>query len=357
MGQDTPTFVLSNAITRTKTTISILSFMTNTSFRFTFLACLLFCSSLFCPIFNHAQTAVEPSEKQLADLDKLMAPYRKKVVGILEADKTGQYKKYVADLNTLAKTEDAATHVRLEAKLKRDHYQFIKNAYAKAVINHEEMKKGVAKILGHNKFTIDEFGGLNVDILIPPLKLPVKVDATLTAPYETSQHESNAAIAGLACSSTSTTTSMRVSSGALFDGGCRSKGSLGNKFDLPSGNFSKITLAAQFNFHARGMAYAVGYSYVKASIGLRLQGPGVDKKVIVREHWRVAPLVWYSSFDETINNFVAQNTFTGTFAGGNTFTAQVYNETFAIAVSPLTASSKTIIDSEAIDFIKVTASN
>lgn len=333
--------------------------MTNTVFRLSLLLCLAGLSLLFHPNTVQAQPGAALNARQLADLDKFMAPYRKKVTDVLDADKTGQYKKYLSDLKALSQTRDAAAFKRLEEKLKKDHYAFIQKHYKKAVINHEEMKAGIAKILGHRQFTLDEFGGIKLEIVLPPIKIAPKTDITLTAPYESSQHEANITAIGEDCSATVTTSTVQTRSGALFDGGCRSKGSLGDKFDIPAGTFSKITVNAQYDFDYRGYAYAgIAYSQVNAKVGLRLQGPGVDKVVILKENSCVAPLIWFSSFDDGVNNFQANHVFTGNFAGGTTYTAQVYNETFAIALSPLLgASSESKSNTKNIDFIKVKIGN
>ncbi|GEM_PF-3312969 len=72
-------------------------------------------ASMFAnPLKSIAQT---PSDKQLQAIEKHMAPQRKKVTDILEADKTSQYKTYKADLEILAKESDLNARNELIAKL------------------------------------------------------------------------------------------------------------------------------------------------------------------------------------------------------------------------------------------------
>jgi hypothetical protein len=290
----------------------------------------------------------------MSKLDALMAPYRKKVLAVLEADKTGQYKTYLADLEAFSTAKDPQKEQELADKLKRDHYAFIKKAYTQAVINHEEMKRGIAEILKHNSFTLDEFGGINGNSFLPLAPLPLKFDAELTAPYEAAEEDANAAALST-CTANVSTTQIKLKSKSMYAGGCRSKGSLGDKFDLPAGTFQKITLSAQVDFEYFGRTVALGgYGQVNTKIGVRLIGPGgLDKVVIIRERWAVSPVIWYTEYTENIANFMAQNTFSGTFNGGNSYTTQAYSETFAIG--GVLGGGRAECEIREIDFIKVSA--
>ena len=77
----------------------------------------LLAGMLAMPAPSAAQT---PTDKQLAAIEKIMAPQRKKVTDVLEADKTGQYKTYKADLEALAKEKDLDRQQEMFVKLERN---------------------------------------------------------------------------------------------------------------------------------------------------------------------------------------------------------------------------------------------
>ncbi len=330
--------------------------MKNSPLRIALFALALLAGNLFVPSLCFAQLVSAPTEKQLQALEQLLAPGKKKVTGLLEADQTGQYKTYLADIKILAETHDPATRRGLLGQLQRDHYDFIKNAYKSVVINHEEMRKGVAKILGHNNFQLDEFGGISNLSSLPQLTLPQRFDAEFHCPLEAALEENNQALLGF-CTADVDPCNINLESASMYDGGCRSKGSLGGKFSLPAGAFQKITVAAQFDIAYEGLAMAFGgYAQANVKIGVRLQGPGYDKIVITRSSWCVAPIIWFTRFEVAEDNFSTQATFSGSFSGGNSFTALAYNETFSLAV-PLLQAADAECKSFGFDFIRVGATN
>ena len=286
-----------------------------------------------------AQLVPAPTDKQMQDLEKLMAPNRKKVTDALNADKSGQYKIYLADLEALAKSEDPEKRKALAEKLTRDHYTFIKKAYNSVVVNHEEMRRSVTRILGHNNFQMNEFGGISSSSFLPLDPIPLRFDETLACPFEVTEEETNHVLLSF-CTSDVTGCNINVESTSMYDGGCRSKGSLGGKFELPEGAYQKITVTAQSNLSYDGIAMAfVGYAQANTKIGVRLQGPGYNQTVILQHHWCVAPIIWFTKFEGATQNTQLQAVFSGNFQGGNTFAAQAYNETFAFAVPLLQAAN------------------
>ena len=83
---------------------------------------LLFAFVAFFFTTTFGQNNSAPTVKQLQDIEKFMAPYRKKVTDILEADKTGQYPKYLADLNDMVKARGIEKKLELAQKLTANHY-------------------------------------------------------------------------------------------------------------------------------------------------------------------------------------------------------------------------------------------
>lgn len=286
-----------------------------------------------------AQIVPAPTNKQMQDLEKLMAPHRKKVTDVLNADKSGQYKTYQADLEALAKSETPEARKVLAEKLTRDHYAFIKKAYNSVVVNHEEMRRPIARILGHNNFQLDEFGGISSSSFLPLDPIPLRFDEELECPFDAANEETNQTLISQ-CRANANSCNITVASWSGYDGGCRSKGSLGGKFDVPEGAYNKITVSVKSSFTYEGIAIAfVGYAQSNVKVGVRLQGPGYDQVVITQEDWCVAPIIWFNKFKGNFQNATTQAVFNGNFSGGNTFTAQAYRETFAMAVPLLQAAN------------------
>jgi len=292
-----------------------------------FLLALLACT-LATPFKLISQT---PSDKQIQAIEKYMAPIRKKVTDILEADKTVQYKTYKADLETIVKEKDPARKQDLFDKLDRDHLQFIRGAYKRAVINHEEQRREVARILGHNNFTFGEFADIQIEFTPPNLALPERFDATLNCPYSAKdESDNNTGAAG--CDSEVFDCRIAVESLAEIAGGCRSKGDLGDTFELPEGTFTNINVVAQSDISWRGFALAMGgYAQINAKFGIRFRAPGVDKTVMAKEVFTMAPVVWYSQTNGEVNNFIAQASFAGSFNGSAVVKAQMHVEVFALS--------------------------
>lgn len=309
--------------------------------------------SFFFPAKSAAQT---PTDKQLQAIEKYMAPLRKKVTDILEADKTGQYKSYQADLNALARETDRSRRRELTEKLDKDHLAFIRKGYASAVINHEEMRRELSRILGHNHFTLGEFGDIQIDFTTPKLVLPAKFETEFTCPMEASDHSESAQAASF-CVAQGANCHSDVQCAAEIAGGCRGKTSLGDNFVLPSGTFNKITVVSQTDLSYEGWAFAVaGYGQLNAKYGIRFRAPGMDKVVFCKEVFTLAPLIWYSHLVGSADNFISQASFTGTFNEGTSITAQAYLEGFALSV-PALSFTLLYADTDNIDFIRISGSN
>jgi hypothetical protein len=300
--------------------------------------------------------AQTPTERQLQSIETLMAPQRKKVLDVLQADKTGQYQTYQADLAALAKEKDAARRLEGVARLERDHLEFIRKAYAAAGIDNAVLRREVARILGHNNFAFGEFAGIEIDFIPPLQDLPLRFDATLSCPFAATDETDNSAVAAR-CVAQAYGCYMRVDAIAEVAGGCRSKADVGGEVVLPAGNFTRITVAAKSDISYDGWAFAVaGYAQVNAKFGLRFRAPGLDKTVMAKEVTALAPLIWLNHVSGDINDFTATASFSGSFPGGTTVKAQVHTEVFALSVPLFTL---TMIDGNAtkIHSIQVNASN
>lgn len=305
-------------------------------------------------VFTHLQ-AQAPTEKQLQDIEKIMAPAREKLTKYLEADKTGQYKTYMADLEAISKEQDEVRKAGMITQLEKNHIAFIRKAY-KAVINHEEQYRAVLNIMGSTKFTYGEFGQILIDYTSPVASLPVRFDAEFVCPMEVKDESTNAQIATY-CESDAENCFDRSHAIAEIAGGCRSKASSGNKADLTGGPFTKITVTTQTDQSYKGYAFAVaGYGQVNAKFGIRFQGPGIDKTVITKDVLALAPLVWFSRVEGESANLVAQAAFTGSFSAGATVTAQAYTEAFALSVPAATLSEIKVFVNN-IDLIRLSAGN
>lgn len=301
-----------------------------------------------------AQVTPAPTEKQLAALDKAAAPFRKKVTDVLEADKSGQYQRYLSDMKALAESSDPEEKKARAESIREAHYAFIKTAFANAKVDLAALSRQYAQILGHTKFTMDEFGGISSVTDIPKFEIPKSFDAELTCPYDIKDEFTNNV--GIAhCTSSVPGCSMHVEADAYtLAGGCRSKASIGDKVQLPSGNFTKATVNAQFDFNYFGLALSLfGYGQYNVKIGLRLTGNNLDKVTIVHDAWCIAPLVFYNEISKDASNYPAQVTYTGSFSGA--INPMVYCENFAITSDINSTGGFTYVNS--IDFIKLDASN
>ncbi|MBL7828901.1 MAG: hypothetical protein JNJ57_19860 [Saprospiraceae bacterium] len=314
---------------------------------------------LYCLLFTlvsfqtKAQKSAELSSAQMAALEQLMEPHRKKVTDILEADKSGQYERYLADLEAISNEKNPKVVRELIVSLKRNHYSFIKAAYQKAVINHEDLRSKVAKIINNNRFTLDEFGGILIDVVSPAASLPIRFEATFTCPLSVQEEEGGGGGVTLCDASVNNCVAYATSMGEIA-GGCRSKAGIGEHFTLSQGNFTKMTISARFDLNLYGFALAVGgYSQSNSKVGVRIKGPNLDQTVILLDRVVVAPIVFISSFETKTANFQAIHQFNGSFAGNQDFTALAYFETFSIGggAGGSFADSK----GDQFDFIKVTA--
>lgn len=311
---------------------------------------ILLLTGLFClPFSGHSQSA--PTEKQLAALDRVAAPHRQKVIAVLEADKSGQYQQYLADLKALQAESDRQTQKELVGKIQQKHSAFIKGAFTTAKIDLAAMRRQFAEVLGHNKFAMDDFGSISS---LPPLQkfqVPLSFDQQLQCPLD--QEEEFSSQGGVAkCNASIGTCVISLGAGSEFAGGCRTKGSLGGKFELPSGNFQKVTVSSQFDFDYWGFAYgAAGYGQFNVKVGLRLKGPGIDKVEILHDAWCIAPVLFVSVLELNASNYVAQAVYSGNFSGGATLTAMAYNEAFAFGAGLGAGAGN--LGSENFDFVRV----
>ncbi len=323
-----------------------------------FLLLVFVASSLAIPSTCFAQIVPAPTDKQAQSIELALAPIRKKVGDILEADKTGQNKVFRADMDALIKEKDPARHQELASAMDRNHKAFVQAAFKVAKIDLAQLKKQVAGILGHNKFTMDEFGGISLSssIALGPLPTPV-FSTSFNCPLGAITEEENAGGIAYDCKPEVDNCGIEVNAGTSFIGSCRTKGSLGGKYDLSGGTFTKTTVSAQSNAYYFGCAYGIAsYGQFNVKIGVRLKGPGINKTTIVHENWCIAPVLWFSTIHFDQDDFLAQAVFSGTFASGDTFTAQAYAETYGLSIGLISGGGGFCYLHE-FDFVRVTASN
>lgn len=326
--------------------------MKNTFFSFQHLLCVLSILMLSFQTAN-SQNSIEPTKAQQDALERLYAPHREKVVEILTQDKTGQYERYLADLEAAAQERNLSRKKEMLESLRRNHYNFIKKAYQSAKINLVELKAKVTDILRHNKFSLDEFGGIRIEIVAPSLTPPLRFDATFECPLGANEEFTNESVIGV-CDAFVAECKVSISSFSEIAGGCRSKGSIGEDFNLSQGTYQKINVSAKYDMKYYGFAMACGgYSQANSKVGVRLKGPGFDRVVILKESVCVAPIIWYNSYEVNAPNFLVQADFTGSFNGNNQFTALAYFETFSIGA--LAGGSYADNQGELFDFVKVSA--
>ncbi len=314
----------------------------------------LLAGGLLLPCQSMAQM---PTDKQLQAIETLMAPTRKKITDLLEADKSGQYATYKADLEAIGKSKDPGERNELLVKLERDHIAFIRSHYKKVVVNHEEQRQQVARILGHNNFRFGEFADIQIDIIGPGVSLPDKFAVEFTCPMEVQDEKCNSVLATI-CEARASDCSMFCQTMSEIAGGSRAKADVGENFEIPGGSFTKVKVTTKTNISYYGFALAIaGYAQTNVKFGIRFRAPGTDKVVITREAMALAPLVWYSKIEGDQDDYVATATFTGTFNAGTTVTAQAHNEAFSIAVPVFGFLCLSTASTGEIDSIRLELSN
>lgn len=298
---------------------------------------LLFCCLTISSNIAHSQIPPAPTDQQMAEIDKLAQPLRHKINEVLAADKTGQHQTYLSDLTAIAKEKDLNRKASLLAAFDRKHYDFIKKAFTKAKVDLSTLKQQIAKVLGHNKFAMDEFGSISSDLTLPAATFPKGFSITMESPFEATE-ESGGVNGFSSCKASVFGNQATLVSIAEVAGGCRTKGSVGDTFEVPSGSFNKLTVSAHIGKAGyEGFVFALaGYCQINGKIGLRLQGPGLDKIVVTHNAWALAPVIWYRKLEMELFNYQPVVDFTGTFSSGNIYTAQVYAESFALAIPAFT---------------------
>ncbi len=299
--------------------------------------------------------AQAPTQAQLDAIEKILAPQRQKVLAVLEADKTGQYAQYKADIANIEKQSDPDKVRSLVAALEAKHLAFIRKAYADAKINNAQLKQEVAKVLGKIQFTIGEFADIVIDFT-PSASLPTKFDVTRNCPFEVQDvNENNNGIG--ACYTTANDCKMNVQAISEIASGCRGKADVGGKADVDFGSFSKMTVATQTDISYDVYVFSIGgYAQANVKYGIRFRSSnGMDKEVMTKELVALAPAVWINIVHGKADNFLSTASFTGNFPAGTSITAQAHTEAFALNL--LNGYSLAYVYTTNIDSIRVTGSN
>ncbi|MCC6726306.1 MAG: hypothetical protein IT258_17495 [Saprospiraceae bacterium] len=305
------------------------------------------------PVHCEAQT---PTQAQLDAIEKILAPQRQKVLAVLEADKTGQFAQYKADVDNIQKQADPAKVKSLVAALEAKHLAFIRKAYADAKINNAQLKQEVAKVLGKIQFTLGEFADIQIEFNSPVVAPPVKFDVTMNCPFEVQDvNENNNGIG--ACYTTANDCGMNVQAISEIASGCRGKADVGGKAELNFGTFSKMTVATQTDIAYDMYVFSVGgYAQANLKYGIRFRSSnGLDKEVMTKELVALAPAIWVNIVHGESANFLSTATFTGSFPAGTTVTAQAHTEAFALDLA--LGFSLAYVYTTNIDSIRITGSN
>lgn len=291
---------------------------------------LLFLAS---PVILLSQTA--PTERQAKEIAAIQQRTFKPLMDQLEADKTGQFAALKVDLAGLAKAGSSAQMRELGREVERKYYAFYKKAFTAAKIDLVAYKKNVAAVLGHQKFQLDEFGGIQAEIFLPQGPPPVNFTATFTPPLTGGISEETANGVSIDCDSDITESSISVRSSITdIAGSCRSKASAGGSAELTFGTFNKVTVSARSDEFYFGMALSLGgYGQFNAKLGLRLKSDSQDKVTIVHERWCIAPVLWVATIEHDVDNHLMQATFNGNFQTGQTLVAEIYVECFSLSIA------------------------
>lgn len=292
----------------------------------------LFCLLLASPCFLWSQSA--PTEKQAQELAKIHATTFKPLLAVFEADKTGQFNVMKSDLEAISKASDIKNKKELAREFERKHYEFYKKSFRAAKIDLNTYRVNIARVLGHEKFSLGEFGDIYADIIQPQGPFPIGFTASFSPPYTAGISEGGGNGITIICEANVGDDFLFADSGvSLIAGACRSKASCGDDAVIPGGSFSKMTVTTRSTEHYYGLCYSIGgYSQVNSKLGVRLKGSNFDKTIIVQDAWRIAPLLWVAQMEYLANDHLMQATFNGTFNAGSTFSAEIYAESFSLGV-------------------------
>lgn len=275
-----------------------------------------------------AQDALTGAE--LKQIEAIMAPARAKVLTIMEKDYADILKKYHIDTAQVRNVKDPAKYNIAMKELEMKYLPVFKKAYLKAQINESAYKEKIAAILPKGlKYTFGEFMSIQSVASTNVVGNAANGCLELKCPFDVKNTNKTGSLISIGGA---TANDCGVSTSGFSDlaGAGDAIAFSGKKATIPA-NKTKVKVTATEDYKMDGMAWAViGGAYAESSVGIRVQGPSVNKTFTYRKNWVVAPVVWFANYEETAANTDINMNFTPSTSGGD-YTIQVFAKCYTFA--------------------------
>lgn len=279
-----------------------------------------------------------------------MAPLRQQVEATLKKENKALFASYQNDMKKLAAITNAKQQKMEMEKFTAKFYAFIKAGYTKAKIDEVGAIKSINQLLGGFKYKIKYGEFLSVTGLYTMPSNPTTtggcVELKCPMDIRNSTHSANNSNAFPDGSIYSTIRVEYCAAKALSAAGVISanenRTELGKYVEVPP-SLKKVEVSCKTNCFLNGWVFAaIGGGYIDGSIGLQFKGPYVDKKVEMLSRWAIAPLVWFTPYDDTFENFSMRDSFSPANSGGE-YSVLVYAKTYALAAAISVTHSESLV--------------
>lgn len=268
--------------------------------------------------------------EDLKQIEAIIAPLRAKVTRIMEKENPDLVKKYHIDTAQIRSIKDPAKYQSALKELDSKYLAFFKAAYAKAQIDETAYKAKIANIIPKGvNYKFGEFLSIVSVKDIPTIVAPANGCLELKCPFDVKNTHKTGSLISFG-SANAKDCGVYTSGFSDLAGAGDAIAFTGKKATIPARK-TKVTVTATEDYKMDGTAWAVlGGSYVESSVGVRAQGPSVDKTFTYQTRWAVAPVIWYANYEETATNTDINMHFTPSPSGGD-YTIQVFAKSYTFA--------------------------
>jgi hypothetical protein len=292
------------------------------SFIFLFALCLGMTTSLF------AQN--ELTAAQLKQIEVVMAPVRAKVNKVLAEENAALLKQYHVDTAQVRKIKDAKQYKAALSALETKYMAFMKKGYSDAKVDETALKAQISNIIPKDvKYKFGPFLSIVSISDIPAVVASANGCLELKCPFDVKNTNKTGSLISIGVANANDC-GVYTSGFSDLAGAGDAIAFSGKKATIPA-NKTKVKVTATENYSMNGTAWAVlGGAYVESSVGVRAQGPSVNKTFTFKTNWAVAPVIWFSNYEETAENTDINMSFAPSAAGGD-YTIQVFAKSYSFA--------------------------
>jgi len=278
----------------------------------------------------------ELTAAQLKQIETVMSPVRTKVNKILAEENAALLKQYHVDTSLVHKIKDPQKYAQALKALESKYLAFMKTGYEKAKIDETALKAQIAQFIPKGvKYKFGPFLSIVSVSDIPSIVAPANGCVELKCPFDVKNTNKTGSLISFG---TATAKDCGVYTYGFSDlaGAGEAIAFTGKKVAIPA-NKTKVKVTATENYSMSGTAWAViGGAYAESSVGVRAQGPSVNKTFTFKTNWVVAPVIWFANYEETAENTDINMSFTPNSAGGD-YTLQVFAKSYSFAGAAFTA--------------------